>query len=74
MNDDQFLNYVELHSQTPRHAFHVDEINRLALLAGICNSHKYADISQDGRLVNYWRLDHASAMPLVKMARERRGR
>jgi len=33
MNDEAFLNYVEMHSQTDRHAFHSDDCVRLGELA-----------------------------------------
>ena len=34
MDDETFLSYVLGHSQTPRHAFHNDDVRRLMELAG----------------------------------------
>jgi len=35
MSDERFLGYVSIHSKTERHAFHRDDVVRLAELAGV---------------------------------------
>jgi len=33
-NDEQFLGYVEIHSETDRALFHINDVNRFLKLAG----------------------------------------
>lgn len=67
MDDEAFLGYVEIHSETERHLFSEGDVRRLLELAGA------EGVRCEGSSVpGFVGLDQWAAKPLVKAARERR--
>lgn len=62
-SDDEFLNYCELHSTTPRALFHSDHVRRLFKLAG--------EPDPQVRTGMFYGMHDEIVYPLVKSARER---
>lgn len=65
--DKDFLGYVELHSRTPRAAFHVDDIRRLIRMSGIPRVKVYGN----GPTPDFASLYYEDAKPLIEAARKR---
>lgn len=65
MNDEEFLEYVLLHSQTERHAFNLNDYERLAELADV-EEVTIDDPGLGGRFVG---IRHGEALRLVQLAR-----
>ena len=65
--DEEFLGYVELHSQTERHAFHCNDADRLLEMAG---EHEIFGTDNCG-LPGFIGIDWGAAKPMVKKARKR---
>jgi len=66
MSDEAFLSYVLGHSKTERHAFHVDDVRRLMLLAGV----ERITVNVCG-LINFLGVDEHEGERLVALARAR---
>lgn len=63
MNDIEFLRYVDAHSRSERHAFHVDHARRLMALARVDELRV-----DDCGLPNFVGIDMFEAVPLVERA------
>jgi hypothetical protein len=61
MTDEEFIGYVEVHSQTPRALFSAEHIKRLLNLCKISSTH----IDKTG----FYSLRHWEAKPYIEMAR-----
>ncbi len=66
MDDEAFLGYVEIHSETERHLFSLEHVRRLLTLAGRDTS------AFDCGYPAFLGIDQWTAKPLVQAARERR--
>jgi hypothetical protein len=64
--DKDFLRYVENHSQTPRAAFHLDDIRRLVRMSGIPRVKVY----DNGPTPDFASLYYEDAKPLIDAARK----
>ena len=61
--DEEFLQYCDTHSETPRCLFNTDQIFRLCDLAGVPRPNLYPD--------GWYSVDHWEVHPATKIARER---
>lgn len=67
-DDGAFLTYVLWHSETPRHAFHIKDAERLMKLAGV----ETMDVDNPGLGENFVGIDQYEGKRLVDLAEARR--
>lgn len=66
-DDDFFIGYCELHSETPRALFHKDHIARILRLAG----YEEAAQATEAQMIEFEAAHDDEMHPLCKQARER---
>jgi hypothetical protein len=66
-DDGAFLTYVLWHSETPRHAFHIRDANRLMKLAGV----EEMQVDNPGLGGNFVGIDQWEGKKLVELAQAR---
>lgn len=68
MSDEEFLGYVDIHSQTPRHLFSKEHVFRLLEMAGV--NPEFMDIRPP--IPDFIPIDDHEARELIAMARDKK--